>query len=193
MIVINQIFYKLSTHSILRQFQLRMRKGTLTLLGILFFTAAQAQYDNFAIGFKLGEPTGVNIRKYFNNINALDLTFGTYGGIIGNNRDYRQGEYKNVGLAVQVHYLWHTPLFNSDAVHLYYGFGGQVNQRRYYHSGVTPYEKALALGGSLLGGFEYFLPDGRMSIFLEGGTYMEVMPSPFFFSPNISGGLRLNL
>jgi hypothetical protein len=170
-----------------------MKRIALTLIGLFTFTLAQAQYDNFAIGFKVGEPTGLNIRKYFNNINALDLTVGTYGGIIGNNRSYRSGEYKNVGLSVQVHYLWHTPLFNSETLHLYYGFGGQVNSRRYYHASVNPYEKALSLGGSLLGGFEYFLPDGRLSVFLEGGTYIEVMQRPFFLSPNVSGGIRLNL
>ena len=176
-----------------------MKRFALTLFGILSISIANAQYDNFAVGFKLGEPTGVNIRKYFNNINALDLTVGTYGGILGNNRDYRQGKYKNVGLAIQVHYLWHTPLFNSETLHLYYGFGGQVNTRKYYADNRQHLpapgnsEKALSLGGSLLGGFEYFMPDGRLSIFLEGGTYVEVMQRPFFLSPNVSGGIRLNL
>lgn len=176
-----------------------MRKTALILIGVLTVTLAQAQYDNFAVGFKLGEPTGINIRKYFNNINALDLTVGTYGGIIGNNRKYRDGQYKNAGLSIQVHYLWHTPLFNSDNLHVYYGFGGQVNKRRYYADSrahlPSPgnYENTLSLGGSLLGGAEYFLQDGRLSIFLEGGGYLEVMQRPFFLSPNISGGVRLNL
>ena len=176
-----------------------MKRIALTLIGLLSFTLAQAQYDNFAVGFKLGEPTGINIRKYFNNINALDITVGTYGGIIGNNRDYRSGKYKNVGLAVQVHYLWHTPLFSSENLHLYYGFGGQVNNRKYYADNrqnlPAPgnYERSLSLGGSLLGGFEYFLTDTRVSIFVEGGTYVEVMQRPFFLSPNVSGGIRLNL
>ncbi|WP_345027068.1 hypothetical protein [Ravibacter arvi] len=176
-----------------------MKKLIFTLIGFLSISLAHAQYDNFAVGFKLGEPTGINIRKYFNNINALDLTVGTYGGIIGNNRDYRSGKYKNVGLAVQVHYLWHTPLFNSENLHLYYGFGGQINSRKYYADNrahlPSPgnYEKSLSIGGSLLGGFEYFLPDGRLSIFAEGGTYIEVLQRPFFLSPNVSAGLRINL
>lgn len=157
---------------------------------------AHAQYDNWAVGFKLGEPTGVNIRKYFNNIHAIDVTIGTFGGVLGNDRKYRgsDGRYKNAGLSLQMHYLWHTPLFNSEAVHVYYGIGGQVNNRRSYPDRLAgQYEKTLTLGGSALGGFEYYIPDNRISVFLEGGTYVELLRRPFFLSPNISAGLRFNL
>ena len=104
-----------------------MKKITLIVLCTLCFSLAQAQSDNWAVGFKLGEPTGVNIRKYFNNIHAIDVSIGTYGAILSNDRKYRgdEGIYKNAGLAVQVHYLWHTPVFNSESVHVYYGLGGR--------------------------------------------------------------------
>ena len=173
-----------------------MKKLALTFAFILSFGFAQAQYDNWAVGFKLGEPTGVNIRKYFNNIHALDVTIGTYGGVLSNDRKYRgdEGIYKNAGLSVQVHYLWHTPLFNSEAVHVYYGLGGQVNSRRSYPKRLLGnYEKDISLGGSVLGGIEYYIPDNRISVFFEGGTYLELLPRPFYLSPNISAGIRFNL
>ncbi len=176
-----------------------MKRISLTIITLLLIHTAQAQYDNWAVGFKLGEPTGVNIRKYFNNINALDLTIGTYGGIIGNERKYRSGKYENVGLSVQLHYLWHTPLFGSEAFHIYYGLGGQLNSRRYFPNDKrnfpppANYEKTISLGGSALGGFEYFLRDSRVSIFLEGGGYVELIPGIFHVAPNVSGGVRLNL
>jgi hypothetical protein len=173
-----------------------MKKLALTFICTLCFGFAHAQYDNWAVGFKLGEPTGVNIRKYFNNIHALDVTIGTYGGVLSNNRKYRgdEGIYKNAGLSLQVHYLWHTPVFNSEAVHVYYGLGGQVNSRRSYPKRLNGnYEKDISLGGSVLGGFEYYIPDNRMSVFLEGGTYLELIPRPFYLSPNISAGVRFNL
>ena len=174
-----------------------MKKSAATILLLLTATLAHAQYDNWAVGFKLGEPTGVNIRKYFNNVNAIDVNIGTYGGILANNRDYRQGIYKNVGVAFQAHYLWHNPLFNTETAHIYYGFGPQINSRRYYpdnqQNQPINYQKTISLGGSGLGGFEYFLPDGRLSVFLEGGIYIELLPGPFFTSPNVSGGVRLNL
>lgn len=173
-----------------------MKKLALTFAFLLSFGFAQAQYDNWAVGFKLGEPTGINIRKYFNNIHALDVTVGTYGGILSNDRKYRgdEGIYKNAGLSLQVHYLWHTPLFNSEAVHVYYGLGGQINSRRSYPKRLNGnYEKDISLGGSVLGGLEYYIPDNRMSVFLEGGTFLELLPRPFYLSPNISGGIRFNL
>ena len=173
-----------------------MKKLSLIVICTLCFGFAQAQNDNWAVGFKLGEPTGLNIRKYFNGIHAIDVSIGTYGGILSNNRKYRgdEGIYKNAGLAIQAHYLWHTPFFNSESVHVYYGLGGQVNSRRTYPKRLEPdYQKSISLGGSVLGGVEYFIPDNRISIFLEAGTYMEVIPRPFYFSPNISGGIRFNL
>jgi hypothetical protein len=173
-----------------------MKKLALTFAFILSFGFAHAQYDNWAVGFKLGEPTGINIRKYFNNIHALDVTIGTYGGILSNDRKYRgdEGIYKNAGVSLQVHYLWHTPLFNSEAVHVYYGLGGQVNSRRSYPKRLNGnYEKDISLGGSVFGGIEYYIPDNRISVFLEGGTYLELLPRPFYLSPNISGGIRFNL
>lgn len=176
-----------------------MKKLALILTFTLCFGLAQAQDDNWAVGFKLGEPTGVNIRKYFNNIHAIDVSIGTYGGVFSNDRDYRSGRYKTTGLAVQVHYLWTTPLFNSEAVRVYYGLGGQVNSRRYYPDNKRNLpapgdrEKTISLGGSAIGGVEYFIPDNRISVFLEGGTYVELLPRPFYFSPNLSAGIRFNL
>ncbi len=168
------------------------------MMGIFSLSLAIAQNANWALGFKAGEPTGVNIRKYFNNIHALDVTVGTYGAILSNDRKYRgdDGRYKNAGMSIQVHYLWHYPVFNSESLHIYYGLGGQVNSRRSYPSRLAvdnQYEKNISLGGSALGGFEYFVPDNRISVFLEGGTYVELLPRPFYLSPNISAGIRFNL
>lgn len=166
---------------------------------VLCGTISQAQYNNWAVGFKLGEPTGINIRKYFNDDKAIDVTVGTYGGIYGNIRDYRNGRYKNVGLTVQVRYLWHKSLFNSEALKGYYGFGGQLNSRRYYFvpssssTGEEVYDRNISLGGTALAGLEYFMPGSRLSIFLEAGVYAEVLPAFLFLHPNVSGGVRLNL
>jgi hypothetical protein len=174
-----------------------MKKIIVTLFCLFTFSLAQAQYDNWAVGFKLGEPTGIQVRKYFNNVNAIDVSFGTYGFILGNDREYRQGQYRSAGVSFQAHYLWHTALFNSEKAQIYYGFGPQINSRNYYpdnqQTQQVKFQKNISLGGSGLGGFEFFLPDGRMSVFMEGGVYIELLPGPFFTSPNVSGGIRLNL
>lgn len=157
---------------------------------------ARAQYNNWAFGFRIGEPSGVNIRKYFGEKHAFDVNVGTYGGLYGNNRAYRSGYYKTVGLMVQGHYLWHDRILNNDNLRGYYGFGGQINSRRYYpdrFAATNDYESAIALGGSAVAGLEYFVPNKQYSIFLELGLYAEVLPSPLFFSVNSGLGIRFNL
>lgn len=169
----------------------------LALLGLLTFsTSATAQYNNWAVGFRLGEPSGVNIRKYFGDSHAFDLTVGTYGGLYGTTREYRQGRYRTVGISAQGHYLWHDRLLGKDNFRGYYGFGGQVNSRRYYpdNLGNQPvnYVSEISLGGSAVAGAEYFLQNKPLSIFLEAGLYVEVIPVPLFFGLQTGVGVRYN-
>ncbi|MEZ0486279.1 hypothetical protein [Fibrella aquatica] len=157
---------------------------------------AVAQYNNWAFGFRLGEPSGVNVRKYFGDNHAFDLNVGTYGGLYGNNRAYRSGNYKTVGLSIQGHYLWHDRLFGKDNFRGYYGFGGQINSRRYYPerlAALNEYESAIALGGSAVAGLEYFVPNKQYSIFVETGLYVEVLPAPLFMNLSSGVGIRFNL
>ncbi len=156
-------------------------------------TTAVAQYNNWSVGFRLGEPSGINVRKYFGTNHAFDLNIGTYGGLYGTKRSYRTGEYKSVGLTIQGHYLWHKALTKSESIRGYYGFGGQVNNRRYYPPRLNgDYENALSLGGSGVAGLEVFPVGKPYSFFLETGGYVELLQAPFFLSLNSGLGLRYN-
>ena len=166
----------------------------IALLGVS--ESALAQYNNWAVGFRLGEPSGINVRKYFGDSHAFDLNIGTFGGLYGSNRGYRQGAYKSVGLSIQGHYLWHTRLFGKESLRGYYGFGGQINSRRYYpdqFSATDAYVSTISLGGSAVAGLEYFVPDKPYSFFLEGGVYAEVIPAPLFLNLSTGLGIRYNL
>ena len=174
----------------------------LLLLSMLFMGClalpqrAQAQYNNWAFGLRLGEPSGIMIRKYFGENRAFDLNMGTYGGLYGNVRDYRSGRYKSVGFTVQGHYLWHNRVLGNDNLRGYYGFGGQINSRRYYpdqFSATDAYVSTISLGGSAVAGLEYFVPDKPYSFFLEGGVYAEVIPAPLFLNLSTGLGIRYNL
>jgi hypothetical protein len=154
-----------------------------------------AQYNNWSVGFRIGEPSGVNVRKYFGNNHAFDLNIGTYGGIYGNHRSYRSGQYKSVGLSIQGHYITHAALTKSESIRAYYGFGGQINTRRYYADRLAyagEYENALSLGVSGVGGLEFFPPNKPYSFFLETGLYVELLQAPFFLSLNSGLGMRYN-
>ena len=175
-----------------------MRKSilllSLVLLGFVFApNRARAQYNNWSVGFRLGEPAGVNIRKYFGSNHAFDLNIGTYGGLYGNRRKYRDGEYKSVGLTIQGHYLWHKSLTSSESLRGYYGFGGQINTRRFYPPRLNgQYESALSLGGSGIGGLELFPANKPYSFYLETGLYVELLQAPFFLNLNTGLGVRYN-
>ncbi|MFC5408068.1 hypothetical protein ACFPMF_02015 [Larkinella bovis] len=168
----------------------------LLLIGLTTTRQASAQTNNWAVGFRIGEPSGVNIRKYFGNNHAFDLNIGSFGGIYGTRRSYRKGVYKNVGLSAQGHYLWHGGIAKSQSFRYYYGFGGQLNSRRYYpdrFSAVNAFDNTISVGGSGVGGLEYFSPNKPFSVFLETGLYVEVIPAPFFLGLQSGLGVRLNL
>jgi hypothetical protein len=175
-------------------------KKTLFLFFTLVFSVvtltASAQFDNWAVGFQLGDPSGVNVRKYFGQNKAIDLSVGTYGLFYGRDRSYRNGNYKNAGFSARVNYLWHTSLFKNENLHGYYGFGGQINSRRYYFvpqsQTIEVFDRQISLGATGLAGLEYFLPNNRLSVFLETGVYAELIPAIFYLHPQISGGVRMN-
>ncbi len=158
-----------------------------------------AQYDyNWALGFRVGEPLGVNIRKYFQNGDkAFDVNIGTYGFIYNRNRSYNKGEYRTAGVMLQGIYLWHTQPFGKEWFHAYYGFGGQINSRNHYSDNLkgqpVNYEKKLSLGPAGTGGIEIKTTKQELAFFLDGGLYVEALPSPLFYNWQVSAGLRLNL
>jgi len=167
------------------------------LLTAVGFLPSMAQYNNWAVGFQLVEPSGLNVRKYFGDNKALDISAGTYGLFYGRDRKYRKGTYQNAGFSVRAAYLWHRGLFKAEKLHVYYGFGGQINSRRYYFdpsnvSGVKVFTNNISLGGAGLAGAEYFVPNSPLSLFLEGGLYIELIPDIFYLHPQASIGVRFN-
>ncbi len=168
---------------------------------LLLSTATEtfAQYDyNWAVGFRVGEPLGFNARKYFQNGDkAFDINIGTYGFIYNRQRRYNGGEYKTAGLMIQGLYLWNKAIFNRDWAHVYYGFGGQINNRNHYAdiliSQKIDHIKKVSLGPTGTAGIELKLPNQPIAFFMDAGLYVEALPSPFFWNGQVSGGLRLNI
>lgn len=163
----------------------------------LFFTfdaVAQGGPQSWAVGLRLGEPMGLNIRKYFGEDHAFDVNIGTYGGLWGVNRKYGgAGRYKNVGLAVNANYLWLTNLSKSGNFKAHYGFGGQINSRRNYPDRLNGnHENKIGLGGSGLAGVELFLAESPISVFTDVGLYIEVLPVPIFTHVQGGIGVRFN-
>jgi hypothetical protein len=167
-----------------------MKRFFLLFAMIFAFSIAQAQPEKWALGVKIGEPTGFNIRKYGDK-NALDITVGTYSSLL-KKKAYREGEYASIGFMLNGSYLWFVPMFN-DRMIAYGGVGVQINSRRYYPDvNSKVHTSNISTGPSFTGGLEFFFSQKPTSFFVEGGGYVELLPKVLYFSPNLNIGLRHN-
>ena len=168
-----------------------MKRFFLLFALIFCFSIAQAQPEKWALGVKVGEPTGFNLRKYGDK-NALDITVGTYSSLL-KKKDYRSGEYSSIGFMLNGSYLWFVPMFN-DRMIAYGGVGVQINSRRYYPNPNIKevHTSNISTGPSFTGGLEFFFSQKPTSFFVEGGGFIELLPKVFYFSPNLNIGLRHN-
>jgi hypothetical protein len=165
---------------------------TLISVGRIF-----AQYENnWAVGLKVGEPLGLNIRKYFSyGDRVFDVNIGSFGFLYGRERNYRKNQiYNEAGVMVQGLYQFHRSLGKNDKLHTYYGFGGQINSRnRSPKIGERDAFRVISLGPAVNAGIELSIPENDLSVFIDAGGYLEIAPKPFFMAPNVNIGLRINI
>jgi hypothetical protein len=153
-----------------------------------------AQTQKWALGFKVGEPTAVSLRKYGDR-NALDLSVGTYIGLFKSKKTYKNSgdDLGDVGIMFNGTYLWYVPMLNERMM-AYGGVGVQVNSRRYYPNKNIreAHTSNISTGPSATVGLELFFAQKPTSVFLEGGAYLELLPKIFYLNPNLSIGIRHN-
>jgi hypothetical protein len=172
-------------------------------LFILFAAMAvahvQAQQQDWAVGLRFGDPSGLNGKKYFGNGTAFDLTVGSSGNFYGGrSRGYRDG-YRGAGIALMGNYVWQKEVgfIELDGLEWYYGVGGQLSFRRYFaydrsRASYYDYQTNVAIGATGLVGLEYFIPDTPISIFGDIGIYLEIVPAPFWINLPVGIGGRFN-
>ena len=170
-----------------------MKKLLLFIALIFSYLTSFSQQKNWAIGGKLGDPIGLNIRHYLSNDkNFVEVNVGIYGAIWGLRGNYKDGAFDGSGFSFSGLYMWHNEMTTN--LKNYYGFGLQYTTRSYYVLNGTGRNEipTTGLGGLGQVGIEYFLPSSPVSIFLEGGTYVELVPSILYFHPQGGVGVRLN-
>ncbi len=170
------------------------------LITFLSFGSVFAQYENnWAVGLKIGEPVGLNIRKYFSyGDRAFDINVGTYGLVFWRERKYGGDviyDKGSVGVMFQGIYQFHRTFGKNDKLHTYYGFGGQINSRNRPESfgGRGDSFRVISVGPAVNAGVEIAIPENDMAVFLDAGGYLEIAPKPFFLSPTYNVGLRINI
>ena len=170
-----------------------MKKVFLLTLLIVSHLSAKSQEKKWAIGAKIGDPSGLNIRHYLNNDkNVIEVNVGVYGALWGLRSNYKDGSFDGAGLSFSGLYLWHNEM--ASRLKNYYGFGAQFTSRSYYVTdGLGKKEIPFTgLGGLGQVGLEYYLPSSPISIFLEAGAYIELVPAILYFHPQGGIGARLN-
>ncbi len=123
---------------------------------IFFIAFSLNAQDNWSAGIKLGDPSGVSLKKYMGN-KAIELNVGRTHWWDGNgwynnrfNNWYKDGKFgyddyeylgykANVPLSVQVHYLINNDIteFEDDLpgnLDWYYGAGVQMRYRSYLYN-----------------------------------------------------------
>jgi hypothetical protein len=171
-----------------------MKKALLMALMLFgMVQLSQAQKKDWAVGLRLGEPTGLNIKKYLSGgNNALEFNIGRHGWGYSNGRKYWKGEFRN-SLVLGVNYLWHKGAGSTQGLDFYFGFGGQFSSRRYWDEDINREESALGVGVTGVFGLEYFISGAPVSIFLDFGPYIELTPAAGWAWIDAALGVRFNL
>lgn len=192
-----------------------MKKIVLSLVPLLsLFVTAQAQRRssgssrNWAVGLRLGDPAGINVRKYFGD-NAIEVNLGNTGMFYGGeSRAYTYrgfGGYRASGIALGVNYIGQKSIGGVEGLEWYWGVGGQLSSRKFYYydedyykryggyygNGVG-YENRVALGANVLAGLEWTIPSTPISLFTDLGLHIEIVPSPFWINAPFGLGGRFN-
>ena len=184
----------------------------LLMFSLLSAQSLVAQQKNWGAGLRLGDPSGLSVKRYLARQKALEFNFGRSWGYNYSNAFYRHNNYNrefynyewhNLRSAVglQGRYLVHRDLGMSELPGLewYYGVGAQFRflsvdyHYRYYvegnrNGGVARTDRVthvdLGLDGIL--GLEYSWRDVPLTVFVDLNLFLELVDDPFM--PFLQGG-----
>lgn len=181
-------------------------------------TASNVQ--NWGVGLRLGDPSGLSIKKYLPGGRAVEFNVGTtsYWGYDYRDNFYEEDKYANYeyisyrrtgAAAVQVHYLFQKNIRDVASLQWYWGFGGQIRTksydynyryRSYYGPGQGDYVWIYAtdkvtdfdLAADLLIGLEYHIPGAPLSVFTDANLMLELLDDPLALYAQAGIGIRYN-
>lgn len=192
-----------------------IKKTILAAVLLLCAGLGQAQDKNWGLGVRLGDPSGLTLKKYMGK-NALEISVGrtylsnrdkyykNYYNDWSKKKGYNYGYYGyevSTPIALQIHYLFQKPIASVSGLDWYYGIGGQVKHQKYTYyyynvgnSGTRGSESATNLDLGLDGvlGLEYTFKEAPISVFTDLVLFMELVDEPFRFLGNGGIGVRYN-
>jgi len=189
-----------------------MKKCTFYIVAMMLTSmAAYSQLGtnaqkNWAIGVRLGDPTGLTLKKYWDK-NAFEFVAGyaPYNSAY-NAGNYYYNHYNNngyiynnttgtAGLAFQFHYLRHFEIKPVDGLQWYVGGGFQFRNyfytENYYDNNGYPHSQTasyFATGLDVKGGAEYTFRQQPFTVFADLNFFLSVaQQAGFFAQPGIGG------
>jgi len=139
----------------------------ITILLIITFLGingiANAQQDGFGLGLIFGDPTGISMKYFLNEENAID------GAVAWN----LNGNWFNIH-ADYLHH-WYLIDVSSGELPLYAGIGGRIG-----------FGDQVQVGIRIPVGLEYKFDNAPFDIFLEVVPEMDLTPATQF---NMQGGI----
>lgn len=175
----------------------------------------------WGIGLRLGDPLGLTVKKYMASGKALEFNLGSSGYYGFDYRDdfYDRDEFRDYdyldydrggSISLQAHYLFQKDFPNAKGLQWYWGFGPQLRFksyeyyyrfRNYYGPGPDDYvweygrDKVtnVDLGGDILIGLEYHIPNAPVSVFADANLFLELFDNPFSFIGQGGLGIRYNI
>lgn len=196
-----------------------MRTHLIALVATLSLTTT-AMAQDWGIGVRLGDPSGLSVKKYNGN-HAWEFSVGRthlfsssryYNNRYNNwynGQDFRYKEHQLINyrsttpIGLQVHYLVHKPIKDAGGLSWYYGVGGQLRFQRFEYDYRYKVEGGpdwvvvnnttvteTDLGLDGVIGLEYLFADAPVAIFLDATLFMELFNDPFVFDGQGGIGVR---
>ncbi len=197
-----------------------MRNHIPTLTAICLLIPCTALCQNWGVGFRLGDPSGLTVKKYWAG-HGFEVSFGRTHIFSGSNFyydryshwyddqhfNYKEHEFlgyqATVPLGLQLHYLVQKNISGATGLDWYYGFGGQFRTQQYRYNyrykaengpeWITVYDERVTetdLGLDGVIGLEYKFKDAPVSLFMDGTLFMELIDEPFLFNTQFGLGAR---
>lgn len=128
------------------------------ILIVVAFSQTSAQDKTIGAGIKLGEPTGVTLKYWLNQRNAIDFTLGF---AVFNSSN---------GANINLNYLYHyyNVIQSQKDITLFVGFGARILTRE--HASST-------FGVRGIGGASMNLKTYPIEIFLEAAPVFRLFPT----------------
>lgn len=148
-----------------------MLRQLIISFGILLFTFA-SQAETFGLGAVIGDPTGVSVKVWLDQVHAIDGAFAW--SLSGPN-----------AMHIQSDYLTHEMSFfkaGKIPLNLYYGIGGRIT------SYSSRDKSGLGIGARAPLGISYQFYRPSVELFAELAGILEVVPSTdVFFNVGFGG------